>query len=130
MICKNLVKKLNGKIRCKKIRQDITLDWCRKCLNFEPRQSKPIKKIGKDKVYVFEEVYDYVLQRDKFKCVLCDSTKNLHLHHIDGRSKLLTNDVRNCVMLCQNCHLNVVHKNQKKYRPILKNYIRRIEDNE
>jgi len=26
-------------------------------------------------------------------------------------------------MLCENCHLNVVHKNQKKYRSILKKII-------
>lgn len=128
MVCKNLSKKLNGKLVCKISKQTIHLCFCNCCTDFEPKQSKQIKKVSKNKQSVTDEVYDYVIKRDGYKCVLCDSTKYLQLHHIDGRSKLLTNDVKNCVMLCRNCHINVVHKNQKKYRPILKNYIRRIEE--
>ena len=38
---------------------------------------------------------------------------------LSGRGKDLTDNYRNCVMLCHNCHHNVVHGNLKKYRPIL-----------
>ena len=33
--------------------------------------------------------------------------------------KYLTDEPTNCVMLCHDCHHNVVHGNLKKYRPIL-----------
>lgn len=68
---------------------------------------------------VKHSVYDEVYERDKGKCRLCGSTCDLQLHHINGRGKDLTNNPRNCIMLCRKCHLEVVHKNQKKYRPIL-----------
>ena len=35
----------------------------------------------------------------------------------DGKN--LTDEPTNCVMLCHDCHQNVVHGNLKKYRPIL-----------
>lgn len=74
---------------------------------------------------VKDSVYNEVFERDKGKCQLCGTTQNLHLHHIEGRGKNLTNNVKNCIMLCENCHLNKVHKNQKKYRKILKEKIQR-----
>lgn len=125
MFCKNLVKKLNGKFRCKVIKQEITLDWCDKCNNKEYKTNKPIKKKSNNKEEVTKETYNIVFNRDKGKCALCGTTKNLQLHHILGRSKLLTNKIDNCIMLCENCHINVVHKNQKKYRPILLEIIER-----
>ena len=70
---------------------------------------------------VSEETYNTVLQRDG-ACVLCHSTTALQLHHIDGRSRLKTNDVNNCVMLCYICHQRV-HENQKRFRPLLRRYI-------
>ena len=36
---------------------------------------------------------------------------------VDGR--FLTDMPENCVMLCHDCHHNVVHGNNKKYRQIL-----------
>lgn len=125
MFCKNLVKKLNGKLRCKIIKQEITLDWCDKCSNKEYKTNKPIKKKSNNKEEVTKETYNIVFNRDKGKCALCGTAKNLQLHHILGRSKLLTNKIDNCIMLCENCHINVVHKNQKKYRPLLLEIIER-----
>ena len=52
-------------------------------------------------------------------CQLCGTKQSLELHHIRGRGKGLTNDYRNCIMLCSRCHKEIVHQNNKKYRPIL-----------
>jgi len=127
MYCKYLSKKLNGKCKCKLLNKVVILGECGKCLKFNPHANEPIKKKSNHKEEVTQETYDYVFERDKGRCVLCKTTKDLHLHHINGRSKKLTNDVNNCVMLCRHCHLEVVHKNQKKYRPILLKYIYRLK---
>lgn len=120
MYCKYLSKKVNGGFKCKKYKQGIiSLDECKNCLEFNLKRNKPIKKISKKRITVSKETYNKVLKRDKEKCRLCGTSLNLHLHHINGRGKDLTNNINNCIMLCQHCHLEVVHKNQKKYRPIL-----------
>lgn len=81
-------------------------------------------KITKHKrITVTDKTYEEVYERDGGRCRLCGAT-NIQLHHIDGRGKDLTNDINNCIMLCQNCHLNIVHKNNKKYRPILREMIK------
>lgn len=82
-----------------------------------PKGSKMTK--NKKKESVSKITYEKVFKACKGKCVLCGGTQSLELHHINGRGKNLTDNPQNCVMLCQNCHHNVVHKNQKKYRPIL-----------
>lgn len=81
-----------------------------------------LRPVSKHREFVKKETYISVLERDK-KCRLCGKTSNLQLHHIDGRGKNKTNNINNCIMLCSYCHLDVVHKNQKKYRPILKEMI-------
>ena len=97
---------------------------CIKCVKNEPRKNKGINKVSKKKITVTQDTYNKVIQRDNYRCRLCGTSLNLHLHHIDGRGKDLTNDINNCIMLCRHCHLEVVHKNQKKYRPILKELIK------
>jgi hypothetical protein len=53
------------------------------------------------------------------KCILCGSKKWLQLHHVLGRGRNLTDNYRYCIMLCEKCHNEIVHQNNKKYRPIL-----------
>lgn len=82
----------------------------------------PIRRVSPHRETVSKETYDYVVARDHNKCQLCGKSGEfykLDLHHIHGRSKTKTNDVNNCIMLCHNCHINVVHKQNAKYRPIL-----------
>lgn len=93
-------------------------------------------------INVEKEVYEKVINRDNYKCVICEhiedlpseniynyfsfyyklSTRirNLELHHILYRSekKVLINDVDNCIMLCSDCH-RLVHKNKKLWQPVL-----------
>lgn len=41
-------------------------------------------------------------KRDSYKCVLCDSYKNIRVHHIDGDNK--NNIDKNLITLCESCH--------------------------
>lgn len=55
------------------------------------------------------------LSRDNFKCVLCDSNKNLEIHHIKKFSvaEHLRYAVSNVVTLCQNCHEMVTNREEQ-----------------
>lgn len=68
---------------------------------------------------VSKETYEKVFKSCNEMCVLCGKSVGLELHHILGRGRYLTDEPANCVMLCHDCHHNVVHGNLKKYRPIL-----------
>ena len=92
-----------------------------------PKGSKIALKPKKETVS--KDTYLKVFKACKGKCVLCGTARNLELHHINGRGKNLTDNSDNCVMLCQNCHHNVVHANQKKYRPILQKIARKLYGN-
>ena len=126
--CKNLSKKLNGTLQCKIYKNSIvTLNFCKNCSNFILVKNKGIKKVSSKRIFVSKETYQKVYDRDKGKCRLCGTTEKLQLHHINGRGKNLTNNIDNCILLCRNCHIEVVHKNQKKYRPILLEKVRNNE---
>ena len=126
MYCKYLSKSLKGNLRCKLLKTITYTDKCKKCLKFEPRVNKPIKKISNKRITVKEETYNKVMQRDKYKCRLLDCTCNggLELHHIRYRSeaKDLINEPTNCIMLC-NRHHRLVHSNKHYWQPILKEMI-------
>ena len=127
MNCKNLrVRKNNYKpyFYCLQFKCIISLLECENCLKRNVVRNRGIRKVSKKKINVKKEVYDEVIKRDNYRCKLCGTTESLQLHHIDGRGKELTNDINNCVILCMHCHLEVVHKNQKKYRPILKEMVK------
>ena len=60
----------------------------------------------------FNEVKEFVLARDKYKCQhkLCSSKdKKLNVHHIIFRSQGGTNKPKNLITLCETCHQNL-HK--------------------
>lgn len=95
-------------------------DYYRTCKFAKPGlKKKKTPKVSKDTYY-------RVFNACKGKCVLCGSAKSLELHHILGRGKDLTDNYKYCVMLCTNCHHNVVHANLKKYRPILLDIVKEI----
>ena len=126
MYCKYLSKSLNGNLRCKISKTITYIDNCKKCLKFEPRANKPIKKVSNKRITVTEETYNKVVQRDKYKCRLLDCTcyGKLELHHIRYRSeaKDLINEPTNCIMLCLKHHKQV-HSNKHYWQPILKEMI-------
>lgn len=82
-----------------------------------PKGQKQV--LNRKKETVSKNTYQKVFEACKGKCVLCGTRKDLQLHHINGRGRNLTDNPINCVMLCMRCHIEIVHKNQKKYRPIL-----------
>ena len=83
MYCKYLSKSLNGKIKCRYYKRHISsLSECQNCSNLILKRNKPIKKVSNKRITVTEETYNKVMQRDKYKCRLCGTTLNLHLHHI------------------------------------------------
>lgn len=60
----------------------------------------------------FNEVKEFVLSRDHYKCQhkQCNSeNKKLHVHHIIFRSQGGTNQPKNLITLCETCHNNL-HK--------------------
>ena len=83
---------------------------------------KPKKKKHQRET-VSDATYKAVYERDKGRCRLCGKSQYLQLHHINGRGKDLTNKIDNCIMLCGHCHLEVVHKENGKYRKILNEII-------
>ena len=126
MICKYFRKRskdLKPYFYCVKKGKQVIWGCYENCFKWQPRENKGIKKVSKKRVCVSDKTYQEVFKRDNGICQLCASPNNIQLHHIFGRGKDLTNNVDNCILLCANCHLNIVHKNQKKYRPILQKIV-------
>ena len=82
-----------------------------------------LNKVGKNREFVSNETYNRVLMRDDERCQICGAVNSLQLHHINGRGKGKTNNIDNCIMLCCYCHLEIVHKSNKKWRIILNEMI-------
>lgn len=74
----------------------------------------------KEKQKVSQSTYDEVVRVCNGKCAICESKKNLKLHHIYYRSedKSKIDDPKNCIMLCEKCH-EKVHNNKKYWKPRL-----------
>jgi hypothetical protein len=53
---------------------------------------------------IWAEVRLTVLQRDEYRCVICDSSSHLHVHHIHPRRKGGTDQMDNLLTLCERCH--------------------------
>ena len=68
--------------------------------------------------------YYIVLQRDKYKCVMCNEIENLCVHHIDGYNENVTDTVtknsneNQLITLCRKCHSNI-HAGRKIDEDIL-----------
>lgn len=90
----------------------------------------PKEKVKKHRTEkVTNKTYYAVFNRDNGTCQLCGVKVGLELHHIYGRGKDITNNINNCIMLCHHCHQEVVHQNNKKYRPILKEIVKKKNTN-
>lgn len=125
--CKHL-KQGFGKLKCTKLKKEITWSDCKNCefKEYKKVEYKTIKRVSKKRITVSKETYEIVYNESKGRCALCNNIDNLQLHHILYRSerKDLIDEPSNCVMLCHQdfsknkCH-GVVHKNKKKYKPLL-----------
>lgn len=125
MYCKYLSKSLRNDFKCKKYKRYINYNVdCKNCLDFILVKTKPIKKVSKNRIFVTDETYNKVYERDNGECQLCYNT-NIELHHIIYKSedKKLINEPNNCIMLCSKCH-KLVHKNKHYWQPRLKKMIK------
>ncbi|MDQ7824963.1 MAG: HNH endonuclease, partial [Candidatus Eremiobacteraeota bacterium] len=52
-----------------------------------------------------------ILRRDRFRCQVpgCRCRRGLHVHHIIRRSQGGTDDEWNLIVLCEACHLHLLH---------------------
>ena len=57
--------------------------------------------------YNWDEIREQALSRDGYKCGNCESSYNLHVHHIVPLSKGGTNNLSNLQTLCQDCHKKI-----------------------
>lgn len=65
-----------------------------------------------------EEIREYVLRRDKFKCSICGSIRNLEIHHIISRSQGGSDDPENLITLCHRHHVTATdNKIDMEYYP-------------
>ena len=125
--CKNLrVRKKNYKpyFYCLEFRRIISLPCDKNCLKRNLVRNKGIRKVSNKKIIVTADTYKKVIEREQYKCKLCGTSQNLHLHHIIYRSedRNLINEPSNCIMLCIKCH-ELVHSNKKEWQPKLKELI-------
>lgn len=78
-----------------------------------------------------------MFRRDRGRCVLCGTTRDIHAHHVRYLSEGGRHTAANLVLLC-GWHHNLggpdcVHSNKKLWQPILLQYLRRrgyVDDGE
>lgn len=82
----------------------------------------------------YEKIRQEVLERDHHKCQLCGSSKNVEVHHKDGKGAEydtddMNNDKGNLITLCHRCHLTLeAMKRERAMKPkIRKEKIRQME---
>jgi 5-methylcytosine-specific restriction endonuclease McrA len=56
----------------------------------------------------YDKLRKQVLPRDGWKCQICGSSRNLHVHHKQLRSQQGDDDDTNLITLCADCH-EVLH---------------------
>jgi 5-methylcytosine-specific restriction endonuclease McrA len=53
---------------------------------------------------LYEQLRKEVLRRDSWRCQICGSRQNLHVHHKQLRSQQGADDDLNLITLCVDCH--------------------------
>jgi 5-methylcytosine-specific restriction endonuclease McrA len=70
------------------------------------RQKRPRLKLS---IEDYNSLRNRVLERDGWRCQNCGSSKDLHVHHLEKRSKLGDDALDNLITLCANCHQGQHH---------------------
>jgi len=66
----------------------------------------------------FSGLREIVLERDGYKCTICESTERLEVHHKDGRGRGKdepNNDMSNLQTLCAKCHGEITNQNMGRW---------------
>ena len=141
--CKiNFISKSGRTKKCEKCMEFIN---CAHCNNIVKRTSgyhkycsKECSNIAKIEHY-YEGNYKKVFIRDNNKCVKCEGTKTLSVHHIDYSGFFLkkegkvNNKLDNLILLCNICHQKLhaltnrilVQSNLEQTKTILNNFIKK-----
>lgn len=67
----------------------------------------------------FDGNREKALKRANYQCEKCGEKKNLHIHHIDGKSYyngIPNNKLNNLMVVCKSCHYNKIHKKRSPLR--------------
>jgi len=80
-----------------------------KSYRWNPNLTDEQRKANDSRIGNINGYYEFirkVQQRDSFKCVICGSKKNIHVHHLNGFSWDKKNQINpeNAVCLCEKCH--------------------------
>jgi predicted HNH restriction endonuclease len=65
------------------------------------RPKEPRLRLGPEQ---YNQLRKQVLQRDGWRCQICGSKQNLHVHHKQLRSQQGDDGDPNLITLCANCH--------------------------
>ena len=52
----------------------------------------------------YQALRNQVLRRDGWRCQLCGTSNDLHVHHVKSRSSLGDDTMRNLITICAKCH--------------------------
>ena len=74
-------------------------------------QKRPRLKLGLEDYYLLRQ---RVLKRDGWRCQICGSSKDLHVHHLTRRSSLGHDVLDNLITLCAGCH-KLQHRSHSTY---------------
>ena len=105
---KNRIQAINGSLS-----GDLGLYCSDKCKEACPIYRKQLYPEGHKKATSREvQLRQLVLKRDKYKCIKCGNTEELHCHHIYplNESPVTSADIDECITLCIDCH-KWVHMN-------------------
>lgn len=83
----------------------------------EEERAKKIKDSSEYKTFIeskeWQETRTRIFKRDKYKCQICGSCKNLQVHHITYENLGQEKDA-DLVTLCEKCHIEDIHKDKSK----------------
>ena len=65
------------------------------------RQKRPRLRLSLEE---YQTLRKRVLERDSWRCQLCGSQKDLHVHHLQPRGRLGDDSLHNLITLCVGCH--------------------------
>jgi hypothetical protein len=64
------------------------------------------RKLRKNQKFILKGLSRSCFERDRFQCVICDSNKNIHAHHLNSWKHFSGDrfEVNNLITLCNLCH--------------------------
>ena len=79
---------------------------------------REFNKIRRPSFREWQSLNEFVMERDGYKCVKCDSDINLVVHHIIPLVRRGDNSVENLETLCEKCHIKIHKILSKHYRAL------------